>query len=94
MQPNQLVNCVGGDLLYLQLLRHMPSVCPEQGLTYTIENVITDCPSCGQSHVTLRELAGPFINGYPARWFRPYSQEDFASFLSAHLPATGEVFEG
>lgn len=94
MKPGDTVSCFGGDLLHAQLMRHMPSACPEPGLVYTVTGVFRNCPSCGQDHVTLKEIPSPFINGYPARWFKPWTENDFQSFLSAHMSPNGEIFEG
>lgn len=81
MQPGQLVTCVGNDLLYFKLLLLYPSVCPKKGLVYTVQNVTTNCPSCGEDHVTVEEIASPFVTGYPARWFKPCREADFGLFM-------------
>lgn len=94
MGPGDLVRCVTSDLLYFALLKHMPSACPELGLIYTITGIHRNCASCGEDHVSIKEMASPFINGYPARWFSPWSEDDFASFMSALMPTRGEIFEG
>lgn len=92
MQPGQLVSCVGDDPLYYKLMVFAPAICPRRGMVYTLESIITNCPSCGQDHVTLEEIsAGPFTSGYPARWFRPCREADFDRFMEQVLPPPTEA---
>lgn len=95
MQPGQLVVCVGGDLLFYKLAIFARQYCPLQGNVYTVESVITNCPSCGQDHVTLEEVSVPFAHGLPARWFKPCRPYDFDKFMEQVLPPPTEArFEG
>ena len=97
MQPGQLVTCtVGVDFEYFRLALTLPDFCPRYRMIYTVSQVIHNCPSCGQDHVTLEEFDPPFERGYPVRWFKPCKRPgDFDKFMEQVLPPpTEKRFEG
>ena len=82
MQPGTLVYCCGEDEAFAKIAEILPKGIPLKGNVYTVSYIMRDCEDCGQPHVMLEELLCPFVNGWPAAWFRPCRPADFGLFLA------------
>jgi hypothetical protein len=90
MQPGQMVYCIADDQDYFLLRASLPSCAPRKGNVYHVRTVYPNCPSCGGDHIDLEEVVAPFINGFPANWFRPCRPVNFNAFVARLFPIAGE----
>jgi hypothetical protein len=90
MQPGQLVLCIADDQDYFLLRAALPSFAPRRGNVYHVAALHPNCPSCGGDHIDIEELSSPFVNGYPANWFRTCRPVNFNAFVAQLFPMPGE----